>query len=1036
MLLISLLSSAFLFAQKNLVYLEPNNEYQKGLELFNKEKFNAAQECFYKTIDAVDDEQSEIRISSEYYAAICAIELYNNDAEYLLMKFISNHPENSKVKLVNFQLAKLQYRQKKYNDASKTFEKVDVYDLTSDELAEYYFKSGYCYFMLKETDKAKKQFYEIIDVDTRYFAAANYFYAHLNYNDKNYETALKSFLKIEGNENFGPIVPYYIAQIYYLQGNYDEVIKYAHPLLDSVNTKRTDEIARILGESYFKTGKYANSIQYLEQYMQKTSNTITREDYYEAGYAYYKSGLSYEKAISYFESVTTKEDSLAQIAYYTMADCYLQIGNKKFALNSFQSASKLSFYPDIKQDALFNYAKLSYELALNPYNEAILSFQKYINTYPDASNIDEARTYLINLFLTTKNYKDALSSIQKIKVRDDKLNQAYQKIAYYRGVELFNDKDIDGAIVMFDSSNTKPFDKSIKAQAYYWKAEAFYRLSEFDSAKTYYDDFLTLPGAFSLPFYNTANYNIAYCYFKDKHYKDAGKSFRKFIKGKSTESANIINDAYLRIGDCYYVSKEYASAVEYYDRAIVVKEFDTDYALFQKSLCLGAQGKYDLKISSLLNMLDQFPKTAYADDAKFELANTYLIKNDNADALTYYNKVVDEYPNSSYAKTSMLKIGVIYRNTDKDEMAMQYFKKIVAEYPATEVSKDALGYIQSMYMVMDSVSSFYKYVQSLPFAYGSKTEQDSVTYIASENRYLDGDCEKAIKGFTNYLQQFPTGYFVTNAYYYKADCEYKNDKIDEALKGFVYVADQPQNKFSEYAILKAAEILYKLKRYDSAATYYGELENNAEYKSNIVEARTMRMRCYWKAGNNEKALKAARALVATDKITVETLAEAHLTIGRIALLMDSIALAQTEFEFTYKQSSTSEFGAEAKYNLAYIHYKLQDYTAAEKSIFEVINLVPSYDYWIAKSFILLSDVYVNTGNVIQAKATLQSIIENYEGTDLVTIAHEKLNRILQSENIQQEKSTQEDIQIKFDNNPKNDKLFEENNQQQEEKKNE
>jgi TolA-binding protein len=1028
---------ALLFAQKNLVYLEPNNEYQQGLELFNKEKFNAAQECFYKTIDAINDEQSEIRISSEYYAAICAIELYNNDAEYQLLKFISNHPENSKVKLANFQLAKLQYRQKKYNDASKTFEKVDVYDLTSDELAEYYFKSGYCFFMLKETDKAKKQFYEIIDVDTRYFAAANYFYAHINYNDKNYETALKSFLKIEGNENFGPIVPYYIAQIYYLQGNYEEVIKYAHPLLDSGKTKRTDEIAKILGESYFKTGQYASSIPYLEQYMMKTSNTITREDNYEAGYAYYKSGVGYDKAISYFESVTTKEDSLAQIAYYTMADCYLQNGNKKFALTSFQSASKLSFYPDIQQDALFNYAKLSYELALNPYNEAILSFQKYINAYPEATNIDEARTYLINLFLTTKNYKDALSSIQKIKVRDDKLNQAYQKIAYYRGVELFNDKDIDGAIVMFDSSNTKPYDKSIKAQAYYWKAEAYYRLSEFDSAKTYYDDFLILPGAFSLPLYNTANYGIAYCYFKDKNYKEAGKSFRKFIKNKSTESSKIINDAYLRIGDCYYVSKEYASAVEYYDRAIVVKEFDTDYALFQKSLCLGAQGKYDLKISSLLNMLDQFPKTAYADDAKFELANTYLMKNDNNSALSYYNKLIDDYPNSSYAKKALLKIGLIYFNTDKNELALQTFKKVVSDYPATNESKDALVSIRNIYMDMDKVDSFYVYVQGLPFAYGSKTEQDSITYMAIEKRYLDGDCEKAIKGFTNYIQQFPNGYFVTNANYYKADCEQKNENTEEALRGYMFVADQPQNKFSEYAILKTAEILYKLKRYDSAATYYGDLENNAEYKSNILEARTMRMRCYWKAGNNEKALKAARTLAATDKITVESLSEAHLTIGRIALLMDSMALAQTEFEFTYKQNATSEFGAEAKYNLAYIQYKLKDYTAAEKSIFEVINQVPSYDYWIAKSFILLSDVYVSTGNIVQAKATLQSIIDNYEGTDLVTIAHEKLNLLTQSENIQQEKSTQEDIQIKFDNNPKNDKLFDDkNNQQQEEKKNE
>jgi TolA-binding protein len=311
-----------------------------------------------------------------------------------------------------------------------------------------------------------------------------------------------------------------------------------------------------------------------------------------------------------------------------------------------------------------------------------------------------------------------------------------------------------------------------------------------------------------------------------------------------------------------------------------------------------------------------------------------------------------------------------------------------------------------------------------------------MTYMASETRYMNGDCEKAVKGFTNYIQQFPNGYFLSNANYYMAECNFKNNLLDEALKGYMFVAKQPQNKFSEYAVSKAADICYKLNRYDSAANYYSILENNAEYKSNIVLARTMKMRCYAKEGKNDKAVIAAMALIGTDKVSTEALSEAHITIARAALAMDSIAFAQTEFEFTYKLNPTSEYGAEAKYNLAYIQFRMNDYTLAEKTVFEVINQVPSYDYWIAKSFILLSDIYVKTGNNTQAKATLQSIIDNYEGTDLVTVAHEKLNAILQSEKVIEQKKTQEDIQIKFDNNPNNDKLFDDNTKIQEENKNE
>ena len=1024
------------FSQKNLVNYEPMAEYQKGLELFNKEKFNAAQECFSKTIDAIDDAQSEIRISSEYYSAICAIELYHFDAESQLTKFISDHPDNSRVKLANYQLGKLQYRQKKFEKSAKTFEKVDVYDLNSEDLSEFYFDFGYSNFMLKKYDEAKKSLYELIDTDTKFYAAANYYYAHINYIQKNYETALKSFLKIGKNANFGPIVPFYVAQIYYLQGKYDEAIKYAQPLLDSTNTKRIDEISRIIGESYFYTAQYSKAIPFLEKYIVTTTNTLSRQDFYKIGYAFYKSGTDYSAAIDYLTHAVNANDSLSQNANYLLGDCYLKTKNKKFALSAFESAYKPSFYPEIKEDALFNYAKLSYELSLNPYNKAITSLQEYISKYPNSEKIDEARTYLINLFFTTKNYKAALASIEKLNNRDDKMNEAFQKIAYYWGVELFNNKKIKDAIGMFNKSNTQPIDNSIKAQCYYWKAEGYYRLLKFDSALVNYDKFMLLPGAYSLPFYNTANYNIGYCYFKQKEYKSANKSFRKFLKGKSDESPKIFNDAYLRVADCFYVSKEYENAAEYYEKAIDIKIFDVDYAMFQRALCLGALGKYDAKIGSLQNMLTEYPKTFFADDAEFELANTYMIKNDNDNALLYYNKVIKDYPKSSYVKKSLLKIGLIYQNTDKDNLALQTLKKVVIDYPATEASKDALGSMLNIYMAMDKVDSFYVWVKNRGIEYGSKTEQDSVTYMASESKYMNGECDKALKGFGNYIQQFPNGYFISNANYYMAECNYKNNLLDDALKEYAFVAAQPQNKFSEYAVSKAAEICYKLNRYDSAANYYTTLENNAEYKFNIVEARTMKMRCYSKEKKSDKAVAAARALIATEKVSSEALSEAHLTIARAALAMDSIPLAQTEYEFTYKFSPTSEFGAEAKYNLAYIQYLLKDYTRAEKMVFEVINQVPSYDYWVAKSFILLSDVYVSTSNIVQAKATLQSIIDNYDGTDLVTIAHDKLNKIIASEKGAEQTKTQEEIQIKFDNNPKNDKLFDDNIKPREEKKNE
>jgi hypothetical protein len=56
---------------------------------------------------------------------------------------------------------------------------------------------------------------------------------------------------------------------------------------------------------------------------------------------------------------------------------------------------------------------------------------------------------------------------------------------------------------------------------------------------------------------------------------------------------------------------------------------------------------------------------------------------------------------------------------------------------------------------------------------------------------------------------------------------------------------------------------------------------------------------------------------------------------------------------------------------------------------------------------------VKTGNVFQAKHTLQSIIDNYEGADLVKEAHEKLNVIVEAQKLEEQKKAQDDMNNKF-----------------------
>lgn len=75
----------------------------------------------------------------------------------------------------------------------------------------------------------------------------------------------------------------------------------------------------------------------------------------------------------------------------------------------------------------------------------------------------------------------------------------------------------------------------------------------------------------------------------------------------------------------------------------------------------------------------------------------------------------------------------------------------------------------------------------------------------------------------------------------------------------------------------------------------------------------------------------------------------------------------------------------------------------ENEIMDFISKNTPHQYWLAKSFILLSDVYLSKDDIFQAKHTLNSITNNYTVLDdgIVKEAKRKLSdlELLEKETI-------------------------------------
>jgi TolA-binding protein len=990
--------------QQTAIYLDAEKDYRLAVELFDKAKYAAAQKQFDKTFKTAGISE-EARSNSAYYAAVCAAEVQNADAEERLVTYLQQFPVSSHYNEGLFALGKLYYQQKKWKKVIEQMQNVNAQMLSEEQSAEYNFKTGYAYYRINDFENANKSFAAVKDGSSKYAPASQYYYAHSMYMSRNYATALAAFMKLKDNEAFAPVVPYYVAQIYYMQGKYDELLAYAVPLYENINVdvkknlaaqyQNGLEIERMIAEAYYKKKQYDKSIPYLKDYV-TNSGGVTRGDYYQLGYANTQRD-DCKSAIPMFQKVTNKSDTLAQFAYYHLATCFLNEGNKQGARSSFERSAKMDFDNVIKEESQFNYAKLSYEL--NFQNVALQSFRNFITAYPKSPYVNEANELIVSIYASTKNYRDALAELQKTKNMSPGMKQIYQRVAYYHGVELLLNGNSAEAINLFNTSLKNPVDKNLAALAQYWKGEAQYRLHAYDDAITSYNQFMYSDGASASPFYALANYNLGYSYFKKEDYNNAQKEFKDYINAKPADK-NRYDDATLRLADSYFMLKNYSDAIQYYDMAINNNAKSKDYALYEKSVLLGIQKKGGDKVATLQKILSGSPKSQYYDDALYESAQANLTEGNNEQALSYYKRIEKDYPNSSYVKKALLGQGLVYYNMKKDDDAMRAFKTLVQKYPNTAEAKEALIQLKNIAVTQNKVEDYVAYVKTVPNSDVSASAQDSLLYEAAELQYTQGNCSEATKNFDSYLQKFPNGFFRANATYYKADCDFRGKNYEQALQGYNFIIELPKNSFTEKSLLNAGIISYRLNQYEKALEDFEKLEAIAENKDNVEASQAGQMRSAFKVNQHEKAIGNAQKVIAsaTDK---DLLNEAHLILAKSALAKGDLQTAKSEFEIVAKRTN-SAMTAEATYSLAFIEYRLGNYKQSKEVVMKLTHITPSYDYWIAKGFILLGDNYVAMADTFQAKETYKSIVQNYQRDpadpdDLRAIAQEKLSVLTSAE---------------------------------------
>ncbi len=986
--LLSLTAPVMVIAQQSAVSHHSLSEFDQAVDLYNDKQYMAAQILFEKAQRTTTSQ--EILADCSFYIANCAIRLNQPNADVLMEEFVTNYPTSTKQNQAYVGVAHYYFEEGRYPQALQYFDKVDESALTFEELEKYNFQKGYAYFSAGKKKEATTYLNKVSN-SKEYGSQAKYYLGFMAYDSDNYNDASKYFDQVSGEEKYKEKLSYFQADMNFKLGNFQKAIDLGIAAMPKSSAAEKSELNKIIGESYFNLKQYDKALPYLKEYKGrkgKWNNT----DFYQLGYTYYKQN-DYENAISQFNKIIDGNDFVAQNAYYHLGESYLKTDKKQQALNAFKSASEMEFDAKIQEDATLNYAKLSYEIG-NSYQSVPDVLTAYMNKYPNSAAKPEIEGLLISSYITSKNYKQALTLLEKNK--SPQYKAPYQKVTFFRGIELYNDGEYQEALKMFKKSIAENKEAKFTARALFWKGETEYVLDSFNEALLSYKQFLGYEEAKATPEYKNINYNLAYAYFKQKEYEQAGNYFQSYIEQVKDDKIRI-NDAYLRLGDSRFVTSKYWPAMEAYNKAIDLKSVDADYAAFQKAISYGFVQKNDKKIEDFTKFLQNFKTSQYRDDALFELANTYVTENQTDAALKTYDQLLSEFGKGSYASKAILRQGLVYYNGNKDEQALVKFKKLASDFPGSPESLEAVATARLIYMDNGKVDEYATWVRSLNFVEVSDAELDNDTYEAAEKYYLQENTKQAISALSGYVSKFPNGIHALNANFYLAQLYFAENLETNAVPGYEYVVTKPRNEFTEQALVRLCEIFLKKKEFDKATPYLKRLETEADFPQNITFAQANLMRSYYDGADYPNAVIYADKVMSNPKTDNKVKSDAQIIVARSAIKANDEAKARLAYANLLKIAK-GELAAEALYYDAYFKNKDGKFEESNKVVQKISKDYSGYKYFGAKSLVVMAKNFYGLKDSFNATYILDSVIENFkEFNDVIEEAQAELDAIKNEE---------------------------------------
>lgn len=929
------------------------------------------------TLDVTVPEQER----AEYNEALAMFERGEAESLDALQEFVDAHPSSPLAEEARLKIGNYYFYRGEWESALVSYGLVRDGALDADSDEDLLYRRAYCNLRLANYDEAARQ-YGTLSRTARYGAASAFYNAYIAYARGNYAEARRQFSDIAMAQS-GELpyqAQYYITQIDYHNKNYRDVIKSGEKLLEEENNDYFDaELNRLVGESYYHTGDKGRARTYLQRYLDNPEGEPYRTATYTMGVLDYEAG-NYDSALSRLTQSVGEDDALAQSAYLYMGQCRLKKNDLNGAARAFEQAAKMTHDANVRETAFYNYAISQNQGGRTPFDQSIDMLEQFLNDYPRSRYKDNVEGYLVDAYMSTSDYSKALSSINHIKNPGSKVLKAKQTVLYNLGVQsLANGKNADAINYLQQAVSLGNQDKAILNESRLWLAEAQYRTGDYKSAASNQQAYVKNATAKENN-YGLAQYNLGYSLYQQKSYKAARTAFQNAVKSGQLP-ADLLADAHSRIGDTNYYLQDYTAAQASYDEAVKAdKTTGGDYAMFQKGVMMGLAKDYAAEVTQLDAFLKAYPKSQYAPQAMLEKGNALAAADRGQDAVTAYNALLKAYPKSVEARKGLLQMAIVDKNLNNENAAIEAYKRVIKDYPSSDEAQAAAEDMKLLMADRGELADFERFLNSVPNAPRiDVSEVDRLTFEAAEKLAIAD--KPSITKMQNYLSNYPNGAYAPKAKYYIGRYYYSQNKLgdaltslDDALKG------NSEASFAEDAMAMRADILMRQGKKADALKAYQDLADRSSSADNRTTAQLGLLRAAQAMGNWDVVTTTATDLMKRGGLTAAEEQEVKLARALADVHLNNVQEAVADLK-SLAANPKSEAGAQAAYELANLQLSQGNLKDAERTVNNLIDAGTPHNYWLAKSFIVLSDVYRKQGKTDEARDYLLSLKSNYPGKE-------------------------------------------------------